>query len=155
MWLGEVGKEGFADLGDARGDLLEQPGSLGGEADAEDALVVRAGGAADEAGGFGALEQAGDVGGFGDEAAGDVALRDAGWAGAGDDAEYVVLRGGEGELAEVLLHAVHEDGGGAGEVEQDLLLEGIEGPGLANLFLEGRRHRVHCIWMRDGVVRCE
>ena len=145
LWLGQAGEECFAELGDARGDLLEQPFALRRETDAEDAFVVRAGRAADEAGGFGALEQAGDVGGFGDEARGDVALRDAVGAGASDDAEDVVLGPGEGELTEVLLHAVHEDGRGSGEVEQDLLLEGIERPGLADLFLEGRRHRVHCI----------
>jgi len=154
LWLGQAGEECFAELGDARGDLLEQPFALRRETDAEDAFVVRAGRAADEAGGFGALEQAGDVGGFGDEARGDVALRDAVGAGASDDAEYVVLGSGERELAEVLLHAVHEDSSGASEVEQDLLLEGIEWPGLATLFLEGRRHRVHCIWMRGDVVRC-
>ena len=154
LGLGKAGKEGLAELGHVRGHLLEQSFALRREANVEDASVVRAGGAANEAGGFGALEQAGDVGGFRDEARGDGALRDAAGTGAGDDAEYVVLRCGEGELAEVLLHAVHEDGRGSGEVEQDLLLEGIEWPGLANLFLEGRRHRVHCIWMLGDVVRC-
>ena len=145
LWRCEAGKEGFAELRDARGDLLEQPFALRREADAEDAFVVRAGGAADEAGGFGALEQARDVGGLSDETRGDITLRDAVGTGASDDAEDVVLGPGEGELTEVLLHAVHEDGRGSGEVEQDLLLEGIERPGLADLFLEGRRHRVHCI----------
>jgi len=154
LCLGEAGEEGFAELGHAGGNLVEQPFALWCEADVENAFVVRAGGAANEAGGFGAFEQAWDVGGFGDKARGNVALRDAARAGAGDDAEYVVLRCGEGELAEVLLHAVHEDGSGAGEVDEDLLLEGIEWPGLTNLFLEGRRHRVHCIWMRGDVVRC-
>ena len=110
--------------------------------DAEDALVGRIGGAADEAGGFGALEQAGDVGGFGDEAAGDVALGDAFGAGAGDDAEDVVLGCGEAKRAELLLHAVAENGGGAGDVEQDLLLERGEWLALADFFLKGRRHRV-------------
>ena len=110
--------------------------------DAEDALVGGIGGAADEAGGFGALEEAGDVGGFGDEAAGDVALGDAFGAGAGDDAEDVVLGCGEAKRAELLLHAVAENRGGAGDVEQDLLLERGEWLALADFFLEGWCHRV-------------
>jgi hypothetical protein len=147
---GEVGEEGFGDFVDAGGYLLEEARAVGGEGDAEDALVRGVGGAVDEAGGFSAFEEAGDVRGFGDEAGGDVALGDAAGAGALDDAEDVVLGGGEGEGAEVLLHAVHEDGGGAGEVEQNLLLEGVEWLGLPDLFLEGGWHRVHCKWMLSG-----
>jgi len=133
----EIGGHGF-DLG---GDLLQETGAGGCKLDADDAAVFGAWASADEAGGFGALEQAGDVGGFSDEADGDVALRDAVGAGAGDDAEHVVLRRGEAELAEMLLQAVVEDGGRAGDVEQDLLLERLEWFALADFFLEGWRHR--------------
>ncbi len=122
--------------------MLEEARAGWREEDAKYAFVIGIGGAADEAGGFGALEQAGDVGRFGHESAGDVALGDAVRAGPGDDAEYVVLRGREAELAEVLLHAVTEHGGGARDVEQDLLLERIEGLALADFFLESRRHGV-------------
>jgi hypothetical protein len=109
--------------------------------DAHHAAIFRAGGAADETGGFGAFEQPGNIGCFGDEAACDVALRDTCGAGSGDDAQYVVLRGGETELAEVLLHAMPKHGGRAGDVEQDFLLERVEWFALADFFLEGRRHR--------------
>jgi hypothetical protein len=154
LGFGEVGEEGFANFFEVRGDLLEEARAGRGEVNAEDALVAWVSGAFDEAHGFGAFEEAGDVGGFGDEAGGDGALRDAAGAGAVDDAEDVVLRSGEVEGTEVLLHAVHEDGGGAGEVEQDFFFEGVEGFGLPYLFLEGRRHRVHCIWMRGEGGGC-
>ena len=155
LGFGEVGEEGGGELGDLRLDLFEEPGAGGGELDAEDALVGGVGGALDEAGGFGALEEAGDVGGFGDEAAGDVALGDAAVACALDDAEDVVLGRREAEGAEVLLHAVHEDGGGAGDVEQNFLLQGFEWFGLLDLGLEAGHHKVHSISMRlaaDGCV---
>lgn len=116
-----------------------------GDAADDDAAVLFGTLARDEAAGVEAVEEAGDVGIAGDHALADFGAGEAVGAGATEDAEDVVLGGGEtggfedggSECCDVL--------GGAEEVEDDFLLEADEGPGLAEFALEDRDH-----WLEDS-----
>lgn len=123
------GQDGFVEV------FEEAEGGVG-DGGFDDSAVGGVALAMDEAGFFHAIEEAGDVGVAGDHAGADFVTGEAGLVAAGvgtaEDAEDVVLGGGEADGFEEGVHAFGEGFGGTHEVQEDFLLTTVEGFGLAN-----------------------
>jgi hypothetical protein len=112
----------------------EQPESLGSDVDEDATPVGVLAAAGDEAALIEPVEETGDVGVAGDHAGGDLAAEEA-VGGAAQDAEDVVLVGGEVVVFEELRGAAGEQIGGALELDE----EGLFGAG-GELARGGRGH---------------
>lgn len=112
------------------------PGS--GEGDIDDAAVFVAPFADDEAGLFEPVNETGDAGDDGDRPLGDFEDRKGG-SFSSEDAENVVLRGGEVVLAEESCESNRELIAGAEDRECRLLIERVEGVFLFEFVLKSRR----------------
>ena len=133
--------EGAADgIADGFFEGVKEGGAVGGDIGADDAAIAVGAAALDMAALFHAVEKACHIGVAGDHAGGDFAAGEAGGAGAGEDAEDVVLGVGEAEGAERFLDAAEEPAGSALEVEEGLFGGMGEGAGLADFGLEAAGH---------------
>lgn len=98
----------------------------------DDAAIGGGAGAEHEAALLHAVEKSRHIGVAGDHAGGNFAAGETGGAGAGEDAEDVVLGMGEAEGVEGFFDAAEEPAGGALDVEEGLFGGVGEGPGLAD-----------------------
>jgi hypothetical protein len=106
----------------------------------DDAAIGGGAGAEDEAAFLHAVEKARHIGVAGDHAGGDFATGEPGGAGAGEDAEDVVLGVGKTEWMERFFDAAEEPAGGALEIEEGLFGGVGEGARLADFGLEAAGH---------------
>ncbi len=135
------GPEGAADgIADRLFEGAQEGGGFGGEVGADHAAIGGGAGALDEATFFHAVEKARHIRVASDHAGGDFAAGQAGGAGAGEDAEDVVLGVGEAEGVEGIFDAAEEPAGGTLEVEERLFGGMGEGAGLADFRLEAAGH---------------
>lgn len=101
------------------------------------AAVLQASGSLGEALGFEAIDEAGDIGDADDEHFADLVAQAAGIAVAAKDAEDVVGSGGEIMGFEEALKGFCELALCAGEVQEDLLFEDVEGESFSEFGLQG------------------
>jgi len=139
---GKVAPDGFGGAIIMRFDLAEQLSSSGSEEDVEGAAIGRVIGAADEAAGFEAVHEAGDVGTVHDEASAEVNLREA----VGvvlEEIEDIELAGTEVPSGEENAAGVPEVFGGAQEFDEGL----IAGAGCGGFTIHGDRLYVDCLYI--------
>ena len=99
--------------------LLQKPQPFGGDASLDHAAVLRLPRAGDQSPRFHAVEQASDVRIARDEPAANLAAGQAFFSGASQDAQDVVLRGGEAVGLDQGLGAAGQGVGGAQEADED------------------------------------
>ena len=135
------GPEGAADgIANRLFERAQQGGGFGGEVGADHAAIGGGAGALDEAALFHSVEKARHIGVASDHTGGDFAAGESGGAGAGEDAEDVVLGVGEAKWVEGFLDAAEEPAGGALEVEEGLFGGMGERAGLTDFRLEATGH---------------
>jgi len=130
---GEVGELLAVEVEDGLVEVVDELSAGGGEGESDDAAVVGAAVAFEQAAVDEAVGQTGDVGGFADELVGDVKAGQAVGGGVPEDAQDVVGGLGEVVLLEELGEVVGEEACGADEVEVGLLLGEVEGVLLADV----------------------
>lgn len=134
--VAKVAEHLLRELGDGLVHFSEESEAGGRDEGEEDAAVLLVALLADELEDFEAGEQTGDVGVGGDHAVADVGAGEAAGVSAAQDAEDVVLGGGDVPLAGAALHGALEAVGGAGEVEESLLGGAAEGALLGDFGFE-------------------
>lgn len=135
--MGELFAVEFEEGGVDGGEECE---AVGGDAGGDDAAVLGVAGSGEQAAGFEAVEEAGDVGIAGDHVTADGFAGHALIAGAAEDAQEVVLDVGEVVGLEEFLEAAEEEVCGAQNVKEDFLFDAIEGANASDFLCQLPTH---------------